>query len=355
MKPISSLLPLLLLATVLPLCAVAGEPVVITLHQTGVATEHIALLEDVADIDTPSAEQRAALEEIDLWEFKEGEPREATISRGLIQTRLLLAGFAESDLTWRGAAETVVHRGGTVQASASKTVQPKPRSTARVRLTDLELEQALRERIAEAVQLPIDDVRVHLTNACLARVLPKDLLGQQGKLDLTLPNRPQPGRVTVGIRVLTDLKLVATIQTQVELSLRRSILAARADLPRGTRLTEDDLVEQPQWLTRQEPHPRRSDAVGAILSRDLFEGQGLRMADLVHRPATAGGDPAIVVKSRDKVRIVAKKGTLVVVVRDAEAQGQGRVGEWITVRNTASGRMVNARVVGPGEVEVPLF
>ena len=60
------------------------------------------------------------------------------------------------------------------------------------------------------------------------------------------------------------------------------------------------------------------------------------------------------VRSRDKVQMTARKGPLVVVLRGAEAQQQGRVGEWINVKNLQSNRIVAAKVVGPGEVEIPL-
>lgn len=332
----------------------AGDEIAITLHHSGAALEHLVVLGDVADVDTPNAELQQKLEEIDLWEFKDGDPQDASLARNLIQTRLLLAGYSESDLRWRGADECVVRRGRNIQASASRESRPRPRLSQHVRLTDVNLEAALQERIAYAVDLADEDVKVHLTNPCFSRVLAKEHLGQMGKIELTIPNRPQPGRVTVGVRVLTDLKLLATIQTQVDLSLRRPILTAKSDLPRGTRISETDLVERPQWLTRAEAHPRQSDAVGAVLSRDVFEGQGLKVADLVHRPAAAPGDPSIVIKARDKVSVTARKGPLAISMQNAQSTEQGRVGEWISVRNIESGKIVFARVVGPGEVEILL-
>ena len=334
--------------------ASAGDEITITLHHSGAALEHLVVLGDVADVDTPNAELQQKLEEIDLWEFKDGESQDASLARNLIQTRLLLAGYSQNDLRWRGAEECVVRRGRNIQASASRESRPRPRLSQHVRLTDMNLESALQERIADAVDLEVEDVKVHLTNPCFSRTLAKEHLGQMGKLELTIPNRPQPGRVTVGVRVLTDLKLLATIQTQVDLSLRRPILTAKSDLPRGTRISETDLVERPQWLTRAEAHPRQSDAVGAVLSRDVLEGQGLKVADLVHRPAAAAGDPSIVIKARDKVSVTARKGPLAISMQNAQSTEQGRVGEWISVRNIESGKIVFARVVGPGEVEILL-
>ncbi len=359
-----SLVILMLLAGFCQAESLRADPAVITLHPAAATGEEIVFLQDVATIKGGSREMRSQLEQIDLWEFKGTGSEEATITRALIRTRLLLADFPDESFEIVGEEEAVVRHGPNIQTASAQRTSPlsarsrprtSPRSPSPTPLSDVELERLLHEGIAESLQLDPEDVRVRLAQACLPRSLPKELVGKVGVMEPMLPTRPLPGRVTVGVRVLVDQKVVANVQTQVDLAIRRTLLVAAADLPRGAKLSDADLEEHAVWLTRAEPHPRRSDAIDATLNRDVFQGQPLKMSDLVRRGVGGSGDTSVVVKNRDKVQMTARKGGLVVVVRNAEAQQQGRVGDWISVRNTSSGKIVSARVVGPGEVEVPLF
>lgn len=361
-----SLAILVLLACLWPEGPARAEPAVVTLHATAAVGGEIVLLPDVATIRGGESDVRERLGAIDLWEFKETDGPEATVTRGLVRTRLLLAGFTAEEFQVAGEEETVVRHGVNIQAAAvqgptlmsarsGSRTSPAARASSTTLLTDADLELLLRDGIAESLRIDPQDVRVRLGQACLPRVLTKEFLGKEGTMEPTLPTRPLPGRVTVGVRVLVEQKVVANLQTQIDLAIRRPVLVASADLARGTKLSDADIEEQSVWLTRAEPHPRRSDATGASLSRDVFQGQPLKMNDLVRRASGGNNDESLVIKSRDKVQVVARKGPLTIVVRDAEAQQQGRVGEWINVRNTSSNKIISARVVGPGEVEVPLF
>jgi len=80
---------------------------------------------------------------------------------------------------------------------------------------------------------------------------------------------------------------------------------------------------------------------GASATRSITAGDLLRVADLKDTPLILAGDP---------VELVVVRGQVAVTVR-AVARQQGCLGQTIPVRNELTGRLVNARVAGPGLVE----
>lgn len=85
----------------------------------------------------------------------------------------------------------------------------------------------------------------------------------------------------------------------------------------------------------------RSQLAGMCSARDLRPGEPLRATDLKATP---------VVRPGDLVELLVQRGGVAVSVR-ALARQAGCVGQTIPVRNELTGRLVNARVAGPGLVE----
>jgi flagella basal body P-ring formation protein FlgA len=85
----------------------------------------------------------------------------------------------------------------------------------------------------------------------------------------------------------------------------------------------------------------RSSVTGASLTRNLPAGANLREADLKETPLILAGDP---------VELQVRRGQVAVTVR-AFARQNGCLGQTIPVRSELTGRLVNARVAGPGLVE----
>lgn len=331
----------------------AGPRATVSLKDESAAQGTIVTLRDVADVRCPDAAVRQRLETLDLWEFKGSDEAEATIPVGLIQMRLLLAGLSVDDVTFTGMETAHVRRAGIRQAAATRPAAAS--RTDACPLTDLMLEERLMLQIAQRLELSPQDVRVQLAAPCLGRSLPPGVAGTLGTLELTLLDRPEPGRIQVGVRVVKDDRVVARLSAQVDVALRLPVLIASQPLARGTVVDETAVDERLEWVTRNDPRPRKESAIGSRVNRDLGEGYLLKMTDFLRKPEVpAGSTTEYAIRSRDKVRMTARKGPLVVVLRGAEAQQQGRVGEWISIKNLESNRIVTAKVVGPGEVEIPL-
>jgi len=85
----------------------------------------------------------------------------------------------------------------------------------------------------------------------------------------------------------------------------------------------------------------RESLAGASATRSLSAGDLLRAADLKETP---------VVFSGDEVELQVIRGQVVVAVRGLARQ-DGALGQTIPVRNELTGRLVNARITGPGLVQ----
>lgn len=87
-----------------------------------------------------------------------------------------------------------------------------------------------------------------------------------------------------------------------------------------------------------------SQALGMQLKRNMNVGQVLRLSHL---------KPARIINKGDKVVVEAAVGALSVVTA-AKALSHGAFGEQIQVQNIRSNRVIDAKIVGPGRVQVLL-
>ncbi len=162
-------------------------------------------------------------------------------------------------------------------------------------------------------------------------------------LSASLESPAQPvGRVTVRIRCEGSTPWTVFVPAQVK--LYRKVVIAIRPLKRGVQLSEADvaLVERDVGLLTQGYMTDMGQVLGTTLTRGV-------MTDQVLAPVTI--EQAKAVSKSDQVVISAKKGGINVRMQ-GEALSDGVLGEQIRVRNLSSKRVVKARVVGPGQVEV---
>ena len=165
------------------------------------------------------------------------------------------------------------------------------------------------------------------------------------ELTASLESPAQPmGRVTVRIRcdglspwtifVPAQVKLFREVVT-VAHPLKRGLLIDYADVT----LRERDISQINQgYLTAVEL------AVGQKLLRPMVTDQVLTLTHL---------EQAAAVRKGDQVVINARSGTLSVKM-PGEALSDGGLSEQIRVRNLNSKRVIRARIIAPGQVEVAL-
>ena len=189
------------------------------------------------------------------------------------------------------------------------------------------IEHAVAERIGGDVAVQVTSLQTTVADesGLEAQVDPAARLGQPTRFVLT----------SDGVR---RGAAVATLQ------VRARFARATKAIARDESITQDvfEVVngELPAIALRRVPAP--SEVVGLKARRAIARGEALTSAVLMQPPAVRSGDEVIV-----KVAI----GT-VEVTGVAVASGSGQPGDVIRVKQPKSRRLVKARILGPGVVEV---
>lgn len=151
-----------------------------------------------------------------------------------------------------------------------------------------------------------------------------------------------PGRNLVRV-TMVDHDRKESVTATVTLHRFGEVGRMRSDIKRDSALEEAmfawewrDLAELDRGIAVD-----RNSIQGFSCTRNLRAGQYLRESDLKATPIVLAGDP---------VELQVRRGQVAVTVR-AFARQNGCLGQTIPVRSEMTGRLVNARVAGPGIVE----
>lgn len=156
------------------------------------------------------------------------------------------------------------------------------------------------------------------------------------------------GRQDVSKRMLLKISCEDTggwsIFVSGNIDVWRPLVYARQPLTRNTPIDANDLeIKQVKQSALMATGYRSiDDVIGMIPKRNLAVGTMLSNFQLA---------PPKVIKRGENVSIVAKSATMQVRM-SGKALSDGEMGELILVQNSSSKRSVQARVVGPGIVEV---
>lgn len=133
------------------------------------------------------------------------------------------------------------------------------------------------------------------------------------------------------------------VWARVRVSLTQSRVVAAVALKAGERIAPEQLrVEQVDSSPEPGYVTRIDEAAGMVSKRSVAAG-----APLIARML----DSAATVQKGDTVRLRSVAGAAQVTI-EVNAQGAGKVGDFIPVKNPASGRVLRARVEKAGEVTV---
>lgn len=175
-------------------------------------------------------------------------------------------------------------------------------------------------------------------------ILPGGPMNAAGAWSLSASGRDPlpPGRSQVRL-ILEDGWHRREIPVSVVVHAHGEMAVARLGVQRDQPLSETqfewrwhDLATAPGGLVSD-----RAQLEGASAARTMGAGEPLRTSDL---------KPTPVVHAGDSVELLVQRGGVSVSVR-ALARQAGCLGQTIPVRNELTGRLVNARVSGPGTVE----
>jgi flagella basal body P-ring formation protein FlgA len=164
-------------------------------------------------------------------------------------------------------------------------------------------------------------------------------------LTTTLESPAEPiGRVTLRVRCDSDAPWTVFVPGQVR--LYREVVIANRPLKRDNLVSHADLIlaERDVGLLNQGYLTALTQAIGKKLTRPLSPDQVLAPFHVQF---------ADVIRKGDQVVISARSGGISVKM-PGEALSDGTLGKQIRVRNQRSNRVIKARVIGPGQVEVAM-
>jgi flagella basal body P-ring formation protein FlgA len=164
-------------------------------------------------------------------------------------------------------------------------------------------------------------------------------------LTTTLESPTEPvGRVT--LRVRCDGNTPWTVFVPGQVRLYREVVVVSRPLKRNNLVTNNDVIlaERDVGLLNQGYLTALPQAIGKKLTRPMLPDQVLapihvQLAEAVHKG--------------DQVVISARSGGISVRM-PGEALSDGAIGKQISVRNQRSNRVIRARIVAPGQVEVAM-
>lgn len=250
-----------------------------------------------------------------------GAPGETTlVTRQGVLRRLVVAGLA-ANVQLTGATRCIIRFGGGN--------------------LDPDLLQAEAERVVNGL-LPPTPAGAPAVWASVT--LPSGSLAAAGAWSLESERRePLPaGRSQLRL-VLRDGWQTRDLPVSVVVHAPGELAVARLGVSRDQPLDEGqfewrwtDLSEVPGGMVVS-----RAQLANASAARTMRAGDPLRASDL---------KPTPVIRAGDSVELIVQRGSVAVSVR-ALARQAGCVGQTIPVRNEMTGRLVNARVAGPGVVE----
>jgi flagella basal body P-ring formation protein FlgA len=209
-----------------------------------------------------------------------------------------------------------------------------------------QLQQAVYHFIEDKMPAVTQGRSIESTKIDVRRIDPRLRLSKcDGPLTHQLmQNRNIGGNLTVKSSCLGSTPW--SIYTSAKVQMISPILVANRQLGRGDMLSSADVRFEPRdtnsisygFITDME------QALGMELKRPIREGEALRKSLLVEPMAVLKGDSVVIEAVTGAISVVAP----------GEALSNGRTGQQIKVRNTKSDRVVRAKVVSPGKVQVIL-
>ncbi len=309
-----------------------AQRVMIQLRPKVTTDQSQVTLADVAAIRTSEPHVERKLAAVDLCDFKQGET--CVVSQQLIRLRLALAGFPVEQIQLVGSKEVVVQLG--VEGKSSHW----------------SVQDAIALEVAKRIDRPVDEIRVTLLRP-LSSVFGDDgRAGLQSRPEIRLAEGPLAGRRSVEVRFFNEQEIYETRSIQVEISIQQEELRMTKPLGRGGLLSPQNMNSHVRFQRTISVSLPFSEIVGRRVRRSMQIGEKVKAADLL--PVESNDAKEIVVRQRNAIRLIARRGQLEFIVPRAEAMQNGRIGQVIRVKNLQSNRIVNARLISADEAVVDL-
>ena len=306
--------------------AQSTTPVTVDIHlQHGHCREDLVRVSHIAKITGASQVLTQQLLELDLTDF--GGAPDVDVTRQLVELRIRLA-LPQVRVNFSGPERVRIHHGAN-------------------RIRESDVVEQLRQSLSDVWNVKSDRVKLQLLQP-----LPEvpDGIGPY-EIETVVPIRVRPGSLRAKLMLRQGEQLVQAWNISVSAYPQVDVVVARNDLPRGHLVQAADLTIDRQTVT--DLHNRSTPPeyyAGQTMIRHIAPGERLQP----HHVRKQQAKKEYAVKSRDTVRLVARKAGLSVTVTDAIALESGQIGDSVRVKNPSSKKVVVGQVVSPFEVEIKL-
>jgi flagella basal body P-ring formation protein FlgA len=284
-------------------------------------------VEDVAELSGGDPAIRHRLAMLDLEEFS--QPATALeINAEMVRYRALLAGIAESKFHI---------------APKSSTVAQHWQATT---INEL-IEQSLIEQIENNYSILRDDFELKLVSTLDAMVLRGGLDVATLVVTARLPSEVPIGQrnivVTISDRQGKSLNLNAVCQMTVyrELAMVNSVVA------KGQELNESNVSRVRRPVSNANvSFAAYEQALGKVAQADMQPFSLVNQSAIRNTPPVARNQPDV--RRNSLINVVVRQGNLMVTLKNARANENGRIGETIALINPVSNKIIYAKLVDPG-------
>ena len=321
----------------------------IVIQSSAGARKSLVTVGDIARVTGEPAYLRDRISRIDV--AKVSADRIESVSAAQVGIRLLLAGVPEHAYELRGERCRV-----RLEVPIRPTTVPRPVSPEKnIIFTETFLLNEIRDALANEMNADHEDIKLRF----LQPLKLTEKLEAAESTRIYLPTRPKPGVLIMTIGFLDKRgKLVGSIRASTEFNQIVTVPVATKRINSGEAFGPTNVrLERHRRVNGIEPADSES-LVGRIAKRSVSSGKTIRSSDVrisalpVKKPRKA---PApYIVKSRDSVELVARKGGVVVSIPNAQILQSGRRGDLVQVRNPRSQQIVTGRVVSGTRVEIRL-
>ena len=319
-------------------CALAPQIVnasvlVIQLPEEVTVNTQRVLLRDVAKISGSNAAEIAAAGNLEIINIIAEESTAIEITAQKIRVRLVLNGFPNQQLQFRGSGQTIL------------------RYLKEVPITDLDVQQAALNVVAESMNVPAEEVRVTLLDAFMSTV-PEAVRSEPGlRLEVLPPQDKSPGQKNMLVRLWRDSDVAFTRTARFMVHREYQVAITLVSLTRDQPIDDAFVSIEKQFLEKEADEVSAAVLRGRVVQKNIDAGSVLSLRDL-NVPTTAKIADPIIVKRRDSVPVIARFGGIEIRMRAAEALQDGRDGDFIQLRNLETKKIFTGKVNILGHVEV---
>lgn len=322
-------------------------PIAIALRAAAFSQGQVVLVRDIATVYTEDNELKERISLIDVADpLVVGESSRLTRSQVLI--RLLLAGFESHDLRITGADVVNVS-----YDAGAENIAPLNNITAydsEVAISDDLVLGSVRTALSKQLELPAADIHLMLLRPIKLKGKYESHTLDNVRLETRLPSNLWTRRLNADIGIHIRGRLHEIVTVALEMRINVNAPKTLRDVRAGEIFTDANLGYEAAEVDPETIPRLAKDAVGRRASRDLRAGEIVEQK-LVTNSIRVKQE--ILVRQREAVQVVARRGALVVKTQAAVALDSGREGDEIRVQNRQTGRIVRGRVAKRWTVEIP--